>query len=140
MKKRAKKLEASPKASSRGSAVPAAKTGETAPGALPPTPGAVGSSPAVPPSVTKLARFRVPEDVDPSIGALADRALQRIEDVLEGRVEANMAGHVLRAAGMAREEVCGQVPKDINVKGVLSISDLVRAAALPPAEPEVEPE
>ena len=96
----------------------------------------VGYQPAparpIPPG---LARFRLPDSASPEAAALSDRALQRIEDVLEERVHPSAAPGVLKAAGMIRDEFCGPIPKDINLKGHLSLQDIVRAATKP-SDPE----
>lgn len=98
------------------------------------------SAPAFVLSKTDLARFRVPAGTPEAVADLADRALLRAVDVMEERVDPRAAKGVLQAAFGIREDVCGPVPRDINLKGTLSFEQLVRkAAALPAAEPRVLP-
>lgn len=57
----------------------------------------------------KVANMRVPETASPGERALADRALQRIIDVMEEEVSSFNAYSVLTSARLLREEVCGKV-------------------------------
>lgn len=57
----------------------------------------------------KVANMRVPESASPEERALADRALQRIIDVMEEDVVSFSAFSVLTAARGIREEICGKV-------------------------------
>lgn len=66
-------------------------------------------------------RYRVPDDAPPEMAELADRALQRISDVMEEGVEANLSPSVLKAAATIREEVCGPVEKKIRLTGTLEM-------------------
>ncbi len=52
-------------------------------------------------------RWQVPPEAPPSLGALADRAFQRVADVLEEKVHAANQASVLGAATRIREWVCG---------------------------------
>lgn len=55
----------------------------------------------------KSAKLRLPDGADEQSQLLAGRSLQRIVDVMEGRVSYLEAGAVLKAATRIREEVCG---------------------------------
>jgi hypothetical protein len=70
--------------------------------------------------------LRVPEGASPAAKALADRAFQRVVDVLEERVDFKMAPPVLKAATIIREEVCGPLAQKLEHSGpggqALSIS------------------
>ncbi|WP_201756306.1 hypothetical protein [Corallococcus silvisoli] len=61
--------------------------------------------------------LRVPEGASPAAKALADRAFARVVDVLEERVGFQQAGHVLKAATIIREEVCGPVAQKVQHSG-----------------------
>lgn len=66
----------------------------------------------------KGLRLRVPEGAAPEAAELADRAFARVVDVLEERVHFQQAGHVLKAATMVREEICGPMAQKHEVGGV----------------------
>ena len=55
----------------------------------------------------RAARLRVPEGIHPAAEEMAQRALERIVDVMEERVHHTQAGGVLKAATRLREEACG---------------------------------
>ena len=80
-----------------------------------------GLSPKVRPTskMIRAAGYRVPDDAPPEMRALADRALQRMTDVMEECVEPPAAPSVLKAAVAVREEVCGPVEKRIQISGSL---------------------
>lgn len=85
----------------------------------------------------KVARLRVPESASDAAAALADRALQRIIDVMEEDVGAFKAGMVLKAATRIREEVCGPVAQKLNIAGAdggpLQVTiEINRTVAAPP--------
>ncbi|WP_199741925.1 hypothetical protein [Corallococcus sp. CA047B] len=61
--------------------------------------------------------LRVPASAEPAAKALADRAFQRVVDVLEERVGFQQAGHVLKAATIIREEVCGPLAQKLEHSG-----------------------
>lgn len=65
----------------------------------------------------KAAGLRVPEDASPEARRLADRALERIVEVMDEQVSPFMANPVLTAARLVREEVCGAVPKKLEATG-----------------------
>lgn len=65
----------------------------------------------------KAARLRVPETATAEAAELADRAQQRIIDVMEGSVHYMEAGNVLKAATRLREEICGPVAQKHEVTG-----------------------
>lgn len=55
----------------------------------------------------KAANLRLPKDAPEPIKLLANRALERIVEVLEQQVHYTDAGNVLKAATRLREEACG---------------------------------
>lgn len=65
----------------------------------------------------KACRLRVPETATPEQAELADRALQRVIDVMEEQVPYQRATSVLGAAARIREEVCGPVKQKHEVSG-----------------------
>jgi hypothetical protein len=75
--------------------------------------------------------YRVPDDAPPAMRELADRALQRISDVMEEGIGAPIAPSVIKAAQQIREEVCGPVEKRVRISGSLE-------AMLMAIEPESE--
>lgn len=62
-------------------------------------------------------RLRVPPGASSEAAALADRALQRMVDVMELEVAGRGAMAVLLAATRIREEVCGPVPRRLETSG-----------------------
>lgn len=76
-----------------------------------------------------VANLRVPEGAAPEAAALADRAQQRLIDVMEEGVGAFQASHVLKAATRIREEICGPLAQKLDVSGtqvVFHISGIER--------------
>ncbi len=65
----------------------------------------------------KSLNHRVPKDAPPEAAALANHALARIVAVLDERVHFTASGHVLKAATLLREEVCGQVAQKLEHTG-----------------------
>lgn len=65
----------------------------------------------------KALNLRVPEGASDAAKDLANRALERVVDVLEEGVDFRQAGSVLKAATMIREEICGQVAQKHEVAG-----------------------
>lgn len=62
----------------------------------------------------KTSGLRIPQGTDPGHAALADLALEKVRAVLAGEVfHINHAG-VLKAATIAREEVCGPVKQRVE--------------------------
>lgn len=84
----------------------------------------------------KVAGLRVPESATPQERQLADRALERIVDVMEERVFAfgGQAHAVLTAARGIREEICGKVADKHQLDGTVTIR-FVSSYAEPPKEP-----
>lgn len=71
-------------------------------------------------NAVKACRLRVPEDATPAAAALADRALQRVVDVMEEQVFFQSAPTVLKAATVLREEVCGRVADKTEHSGSIT--------------------
>lgn len=96
-------------------------TGRKPPGGARPGAGRPkGSSNALPYGAVqalKAVSLRVPEGASPAAKALADRALHRVVDVLEERVDFKLAAPVLKAATIIREEVCGPLPTKLEHSG-----------------------
>lgn len=65
----------------------------------------------------KALNLRVPEGATDAARALANRALERVVDVLEEGVDFRQAGSVLKAATIIREEVCGPMAQKHEVGG-----------------------
>ena len=59
-------------------------------------------------------KLRLPKDATPEAEYLAQRALQRIVDVMEGGVSHLESGSVLKAATRLREEVCGSLTQKVE--------------------------
>jgi hypothetical protein len=62
------------------------------------------------------AKLRVPESAEEGVKRLADRALERIVDVLEERVWEGQARNVMAAATRIREETCGPLTQKVEHK------------------------
>lgn len=62
----------------------------------------------------KAAGLRVPDDATKDQRELADRALERIADVMEAKVWHAQAGHVMKAAVHLREEICGSIKQKVE--------------------------
>jgi len=71
------------------------------------------------PKIIRAAGYRVPPEASPEMRELADRALQRMSDVMEESVAAPIAPSVLKASTALREEICGPIEKKIQVSGSL---------------------
>jgi hypothetical protein len=69
----------------------------------------------------KVSGLRIPEGTPEAHVELADRALEKIVDIMEGRVSYLSASHVLKAATRLREEVCGPIAQKHEVSGSVSI-------------------
>ncbi len=65
----------------------------------------------------KVAKLRVPDNAPLEVVELADRAQQRIIDIMEGAVHHTQAGFVLKAAVHLREETCGPVAQKVQHQG-----------------------
>lgn len=65
----------------------------------------------------KAIRLRVPKDADPEVAQLADRALQRIVEVMEEGVSPLHSRAVLAAATRIREEACGPLTQRLEHTG-----------------------
>jgi hypothetical protein len=65
----------------------------------------------------KALNLRVPDGASDAAKALANRALERVVDVLEESVDFRQAGSVLKAATILREEVCGPMAQKHEVGG-----------------------
>lgn len=65
----------------------------------------------------KALNLRVPESTPEPLKALANRALERVADVLEEEVDFRQANAVLKAATMLREEICGPVAQQVKHSG-----------------------
>jgi hypothetical protein len=81
--------------------------------------------------------IRSPKDLPPEHQALADRALQRIVDVMEEEVHSKRAKGVLSAAIEIREEICGPKTQKISIEG--SLEQILTASLASPASPDVLP-
>lgn len=84
----------------------------------------------------KAARLRVPETVTPEAADLADRAQQRIIDVMEEQVHFTSAPSVLKAATRIREEICGVLSQRHEVTGRDGGALVVEVVTLPPEDGE----
>lgn len=118
----------------------------------PPPPGRgrpKGSKNALPLGAVKAlqtCRWRIPDGTSEAMADVADHALSRVLDVLDERVPANKAHAVLKAAQIAREEICGPIAQRLEHSGpgggpiaVEEIRSELRAKLLGP-EPEPEAE
>ena len=77
---------------------------------------------------------RHPKNIPPEYASLADRALQRIVDVMEGDVHSKKARGVLAAAVEVREELCGPKVQKIELGG--SLESILYASLGPPTTPD----
>lgn len=80
-------------------------------------PGAKNALPQGCVAAIKAANLRVPDKAPQAHRDLANRALERIADVMEDKVSSLTAFAVLTAARTLREEVCGPVPKKLEHSG-----------------------
>jgi hypothetical protein len=78
------------------------------------------------------ARIRIPKTATPVEAKIAQRGLERLIEVMEGRVPFRKANAALKAAVMVREEICGPIQRTVEVKGGLSLEALVSAASAAP--------
>lgn len=94
------------------------RTGRKPPGGKRPgagrPPGSKNTLPLGAVAAVKAAGLRVPGSASEAQRELANRALQRIADVLEEGVHFTAAGHVLKAATILREEICGPVKQKVE--------------------------
>lgn len=65
----------------------------------------------------KAVRLRVPDNTSPEAAAIADEALERVLDVMRGKVYWQDAGSVLKAATHVRLEVCGNPTQKLEHSG-----------------------
>lgn len=78
--------------------------------------------------------IRQPRDLDPQLAAMADRAFERIVDVMEERVPEKKQKGVLTAAAMVREEILGPIAQKMEVEGNLEHILLASMANTPSPE------
>lgn len=104
-------------------------TGKKAPGGRRPgagrPPGAKSILPEGAVSAIRAANLRLPADAHPAAAEMAQRALERLADVLDDRVPSARVFGLLKAVAMAREEVCGPLATKVEVTGRLSLEQLV---------------
>lgn len=74
------------------------------------------------------AKWRVPDDAPEAAAELAGEALERLVGIMYGKVSFRKAPSALKAAAMIREEICGPLTQKVEVKGSLSLADLVTKA------------
>lgn len=77
----------------------------------------------------KSLRLRVPDDAPEEAKELADRALQRVADVMNCKVGYRQSNSVLKAAVHIREEVCGPVTRKVEVEGKIGLTALLDEAS-----------
>jgi hypothetical protein len=77
--------------------------------------------------------IRVPEGTSPAEAELADTAMQRIVDVVMGKVHPSFAPSVLKGSTVIREEICGPIVKKIEVRQSLE-SMLTESMAEDPSD------
>ena len=70
-------------------------------------------------------RHRVPDNVSDPLKVVADLAFQRKVDVMCGKVSFRQAPSVLKAACEVRDEICGPIPREMNIKAQMSLEMLV---------------
>jgi len=73
---------------------------------------------------------RIPEDVGGKAREAAERAFDRMIEVMEEKVDCRAAPHVLKAATAIREEVCGPIVRKIQV--TTSLEQMLAEAASDP--------
>ncbi len=73
----------------------------------------------------KATNLRIPEGTPIEHIMVADAAAQRVIDVMLGRVHSSIAQPVLKAATVLREEICGAVTRNLNVKAEASITTIL---------------
>lgn len=93
-------------------------TGSKPPGGARPgagrKPGSKGVLPYGHVQAVKALNWRVPESAPEPAKEVAQRSWDRIVDVLEERVGFQEAGHVLKAATIIREEICGPLKQRVE--------------------------
>jgi hypothetical protein len=77
----------------------------------------------------KGLQHRVPSGTHPVLESVADRAFIRLVDVMEGRVSFRQAPSVIKAATQVRDEICGPIATEVNVKGQMTLEMLVAKAS-----------
>jgi hypothetical protein len=83
----------------------------------------------------KALRHRVPEGTPDKLADLADRALERVAEVMEGEIlDPMLASAVLRASTRIRDEVCGPPKQVVHHEGKVTLEQLVAGSM------ELEPE
>jgi hypothetical protein len=65
----------------------------------------------------KAAGLRVPKDAPQAHRELADECLQTIVDVMRGDIGFIEAPMRLKASAHLREEICGPIPKPVELSG-----------------------
>ena len=95
--------------------------------------GAYNSLPYGAVRALKAAALRVPAGASAEVAEVAGYALERMVDVLAGKVSAAKAGTVLKAATSVREELCGPIEKRLQVQGAVSLN-VVNPYATAPEE------
>lgn len=65
----------------------------------------------------KACKLRLPATATPEIEAVAERAFERLVDVMECKVHYTDAPHVLKAATRLREEACGPLAQKVEHTG-----------------------
>lgn len=64
----------------------------------------------------RALRFRVPKDIAPELADAAGEALETVVKVMRGKVKRGAIAS-LTAARVLREEICGPIPKQVQVAG-----------------------
>jgi len=82
---------------------------------------------------TRSLRHRVPKDVSPELGRLADHAFKRIVDVLDEKVSPDHSSEVLKAAVLIRDEICGPITKKVELK--VGLAEMIAQATDEPEDP-----
>ena len=72
-------------------------------------------------------RHRVPEDASETAAEVADLAFETIVKVMQGKIQKGTRDR-LGAARIVREEVCGPIPKTIEVRGEIDLYTAIRKA------------
>ena len=103
-------------------------------------PGTLNTLPYGVVQALKAQRLRVPADASPEAADLAGRSLERLVDVLEGRVHSKKAANVLKAATYLREQVCGPMTKKLEVQQATTVNVVNPYAAPPSLTEETQPE
>jgi hypothetical protein len=76
----------------------------------------------------KLIRRRIPKDASPEEQEIASWAMQRMVEVMAGKVGFRKAPSVLKAGIAVREEICGPLNRTVEMKGAITLEALVGAA------------